>query len=177
MIDFDILEKKLNIELSLHQKELLRTMEVQEYVAISRETNKFSPILGIYILYRLMEPFSKNRIVVTGPSLLSIRPIAIFVEENLYQLDIKADIKISSDIFNIKVQENEVLFLNMVSGERIRGRRANILIINDSSNIDQDEKDMVFAGYTAIAINPIEAVRRKAYNLPVFNQFKIIEAF
>lgn len=79
------------------------------------------------------------------------------------------------DIWKFKINKSELNFIPIGTGEKIRGLRANILVVDEFNSVNLDVYEIVLNQFTAVSMNPIENLREIAKRKAMKKEGLILE--
>lgn len=185
MVNIEAVERQLGITLLPHQKHQLRELYNDPYPIVTglRQTGR-SYLLAVHTAMSLLQPFEKNKIVVTGPCFRTVKEIFETVENIIKKANFGGSFMFvrESDRYVIKGEEYtcssmppaSAYFLPLGNGEKARGLRANILLVDNEDQMPQDVLDTVYCGMAAVTANPIEKLKAKALGYKVYDNHQIV---
>jgi hypothetical protein len=121
-------------------------------------------------LYCLIRGFLMpgRRILVTGSGFRQSKLVFQYMEQIWNNAPIFRDfcqsegLRRETDRWRFYVGNSVITGLPVGTGDKIRGERANDLIVDEFASINQEIFEVVMAGFTAVAANPVENMKRMA---------------
>lgn len=173
MVNFEVLEKTLKIKLLDHQKEWLSEICRRDFLQFRgpRASGK-TYTLALYTIIALSEVFGRNRVIVTSPVFRNTKLIAEIVNSLMSKVHLRYDYQLilNSDKVTIKFGENTAYFLPIGNGEKIRGMRGNIILVDNRHYVDDKIIDLIYSGLAAVSSDPFSTSKYSTI------EYKIIEA-
>jgi hypothetical protein len=167
MINIQAVESQLGVELFPYQRLQLDALYNEQYPIIyGVEASGKSYLLAVYTALSLLQPFEKNKIVVTGPTFRTCKSIFETVEDILNKTH-PNDFTFmrESDRYAIKGRygnESNAYFLPLGDGTKSRGLRPNMLIVDAEDQMDQDTLNAIYCGMQATCSNVLDRIKAKA---------------
>lgn len=121
-------------------------------------------------LYSLIRAFLMpgRRILVTGSGFRQSKLVFQYMEQIWNNAPIFRDmcqsdgLRRDTDRWRFYVGDSVITGLPVGTGEKIRGERANDLIVDEFASINQEIFEVVMAGFTVVAANPIQNMQEQA---------------
>lgn len=143
--DLELLDIKLLPSQTMH----LHRMWYDKYPYVDGPASSGrSYVIGVYVFLKLFNLYEGNKIVVTASSFRATKEIFEQVSSLVDKQQQEFHINRQSDKYSIKVGTNTCIFTPVGDGEKIRGFRPDILIIENSNIMDAVVKDIIVLGMT-----------------------------
>lgn len=174
----------LNLELPPYQGVVLNTLwNKRAPMLIASRGGAKSFLLGVYCCLRLiLEPGC--RVVAVGAGLRQSRQIFEYCKTIWENSAILRDIagkgdtqgpRQSTDRFEFRIGNSVATYLPQGDGSKIRGIRANYIIVDEFSSVSPEVFDIVVRGFAAVASTPVDKIKesyrvKKLKSIGVWNQ-------
>lgn len=139
------------------------------YVAENYIVTHNSFLLSVYALLRLMF-MPKRKIIIAGSAFRQSKIIFEYMENIYNNAPLLRDLFGSkpngpaheNDMYRFRFGEAAAIAIPIGNGEKIRGLRANDLIVDEFNSINRDLFETVLVGFTAVSASPLENQKKAA---------------
>lgn len=178
MVNIEAVEHKLGVKLFPHQRLQLDALYNEQFPILKGDTGTGkSYLLAVYTALSLLQPFEKNKIVVTGPGFRNSKHVFEETERILQDAKINTfTVMRESDRYLIKNEQHSAYFLPLGNGEKSRGLRPNILLVDAEEQMDEDVLDTVYCGMQATGTSPIKQIEARVLGCKVYDGYQIVRA-
>lgn len=164
MINYENINKTLNIELFDYQKQWLEECWYEEHKII-----KSTPLIGksyflaLYAILKLLHPVEKQKVVVIGPGFRQSKIVGNYIHRILDYTNIPVSIIKTAYREEYAINGNTCICTPIGNGEKVRGLRATTLLVDDYNYIAPEILDDIVSGFMAVSSNPILDIKGKKY--------------
>ncbi len=159
MINQERIFEQLGVSLNQQQLSWLQMMvDHKGGTIVSPAGAGKSYFLAVYAILSLLHPYEQKRIVVTAPTYRAARVISTIMFKILStnkEIGPLVKISLGAERDSFEINGNICYCLSLGTGDKIRGLRPNILLVDNLEHMDGESLDVVIRGFGAINYNPL----------------------
>ena len=164
-----ICKEILGVEILPMQSLILKEMWYRKFPMLigSRGCGK-SFLLALYALLRILL-LPSRKIIICGSAFRQSKIIFNYMENVWYNAPILRDIagpnsgpRHEPDMYRFHIGDSVAISIPIGTGERIRGQRANDILVDEFASLSRDIFENVIAGFAAVKSGPVAGVQQRA---------------